>query len=253
MKTVKKFPDVEQLNRFAAEKFIEIAERAIDNSGNFAVALAGGSTPKSLYQLLSSDEFANKVDWSKVFFFFGDERNVLPDDTESNYRMANENLFVPLQILAANVFRWRTEINKSEATAADYESTIQNFYQENNKNFIIRDDCAFPVFDLILLGMGDDGHTSSLFPETDALKETKKIAVANRVEKLNTTRLTLTYPVINNAANVIFLIKGADKAETLQEVLEGKYQPEKYPSQAVKTHNGDLFWLIESEAAQLLG
>ena len=250
---IKTFADAEQLNRFAAEKFVEIARASINsNEENFTVALSGGSTPKSLYQLLASDEYKNKVDWSKIFFFFGDERNVLPDDAESNFLMANENLFTTLEISDKNIIRWQTEFKNAEITAVNYELTISKFYEDNNKSIVTMNDCDCPRFDLILLGMGADGHTASLFPFTEALNETEKITAANRVEKFDTTRLTLTFPVINNARNVIFLVKGADKAEALYEVLEGNFQPEKYPAQAVKPVEGNLLWLIDTEAARLL-
>ncbi len=235
------FSQIEELNNFAAEKFIEIGSDAIKNVNKFSVALAGGSTPKSLYQLLSSDKFKNKIDWSKVFFFFGDERDVLPDAEESNFRMAHESLLKPLQIPEKNVFRWQTEL---ENPAAKYESVIRKFFDSDNT--------GLPRFDLILLGMGDDGHTASLFPFTEALNETEKIAAANFVENFNTTRLTLTFPAINKARNIIFLISGAGKAETLKEVLEGEFQPLKLPSQNVKPENGKLFWLIDEKAAQFL-
>jgi len=242
---IKTFHDAEQLNSFAAEKFVEIADASIRSGGIFTVALSGGSTPKSLFQLLSSDEYKNKVDWSKVFFFFGDERNVALDGKDSNFRMADENLFAPLQIPDANIFRWNTEAEDAQLIAEDYETAILVF-------FSLSDEELFPRFDLIFLGMGADGHTASLFPQTQALKETKRNAVANRIEKLDTTRLTLTFPAINNAANLIFLVKGADKAETLREVLQGEFQPEKYPAQAVKLNDGKLLWLIEKKAAEFL-
>ena len=240
---IKIFPNSDELNFFAAEKFVEIANKAIEENGRLTVALAGGSTPKSLYQLLSSGNFKDQMNWTKVFFFFGDERNVLPGDAESNFRMANENLFLPLHISVENVFRWQTELRNTEKIAENYEESAKFFFALNDE---------LPRFDLILLGIGEDGHTASLFPFTEALRETKKIAVANSVEKLATTRLTLTIPVINNAANVIFLVKGADKAETLQTVLEGKLQPEKFPAQSIKPENGELFWLVDEQAAALL-
>lgn len=241
---VKIFPNFEELNFFAAENFVEIANKAIEKNGQFTVALAGGSTPKSLYQMLSSDNFKDQIDWKRVFFFFGDERNVPPDDAESNYRMANENLFAPLQISDENIFRWQTESNDPKKIAEDYEVSVAVF-------FALSED-ELPRFDLILLGMGEDGHTASLFPFTKALKESKKNVAVNWVEKLNTNRLTFTYPTINNASNVIFLIGSESKAEVLKEILEGEYQPEKYPAQAVKLNDGDLFWLIERQAARLL-
>ncbi len=243
---IKIFTDAEKLNRFAAERFVEIASDSIRSVYNsFTVALSGGSTPKSLYQLLSSGEFKDKIDWSKVFFFFGDERHVAPDDKESNFRMANENLFAPLQIPDTNIFRWMTEDKDADKIAANYETTISNFFALDEKEPIAK-------FDLILLGMGDDGHTASLFPHTKALQEKERNAVANLVEKRDATRLTLTFPVINNARNVIFLVKGADKAEILQTVLEGERAPEKFPAQAVKLENGRLFWLIDETAAGFL-
>ena len=238
---VKVFPTIESLNVFAAEKFVEIATDSIERRGRCAVALAGGSTPKALYRLLSGDEFKNQIDWTKVFFFFGDERNVLPEDEENNFRMADENLFKPLQIPFEQIFRWQTELKIAEEIAADYETAAKVFFAlpEN----------GFPRFDLILLGMGADGHTASLFPESKALRETEKIAVANWVEKLKTMRLTLTFPVINNASNIMFLIAGAEKAEALREVLEGERQPDRFPSQKVKPDDGNLLWLVDAQAA----
>ncbi|HVE58733.1 MAG TPA: 6-phosphogluconolactonase [Pyrinomonadaceae bacterium] len=242
---IKIFPNIEELNNFAAEKFVEIAKDSIEMRGVFSVALAGGSTPKALYRLLASNEFRDKIDWSKVFFFFGDERNVLPDDADSNFRMADENLFKPLTIKAENIFRWQTELGEAEIIAENYEQTIRAFFNlaEN----------GLPRFDLILLGMGADGHTASLFPFTEALRETEKIAAANFVEKLQTTRLTLTFPVVNNARNVIFLAAGEEKAETLKAVLEGEFAPEKLPSQNVRPKEGELYWLIDKNVAKLLG
>lgn len=241
---IKVFSDIESLNNFVAEEFVRIAHQSIKKRGRFTVALAGGSTPKSLYQLLSSETFKDKIDWSKVFFFFGDERGVLPDDVESNFRMANENLFAPLKIKERNIFRWQTELEKPEIIAENYEQTIVDFFELEAGNFA--------EFDLILLGMGADGHTASLFPATEALNEIDKNSVENYVEKLASTRFTLTFPAINNAQNVIFLIKGADKAETLEQVLEGFYEPKKLPSQKIKPLDGKLLWLCDAASAALL-
>ncbi|MCY7377603.1 MAG: 6-phosphogluconolactonase [Pyrinomonadaceae bacterium] len=237
---LKIFSNFEELNLFAAEKFVALAKEAIKKRKKFTVALSGGSTPKALYALLASEKFRREIDWTRVFFFFGDERNVLPDKDESNFLMANETLFQPLKIAEDKIYRWQTEIEPPEHIAEDYAENIENFFQ------------GFPEFDLILLGMGDDGHTASLFPHTAALHETKRIACANYVEKLNTTRLTLTFPVINNARSAMFLVKGADKSGILREVLEGDFQPEEFPSQAVKLTGGELFWLADEQAAALL-
>ncbi|MBA2620915.1 MAG: 6-phosphogluconolactonase [Acidobacteria bacterium] len=236
--------DAEELNKLAAAKFVSLARDAIKNKGRFSVALAGGSTPKGLYKLLATDKFCALLDWTKIYFFFGDERNVLPFDAESNFRMANENLLQPLKIGAGNIFRWQTELQNAETIAEKYEQTLKNFFNLRENEF--------PRFDLILLGMGEDGHTASLFPFTEALNEKNKIAVADRVEKLNTTRLTLSFPLINNAANIMFLVSGENKAEVLRAVLLGETEPEKYPSQNVKPKNGNLFWLLDEQAAQLL-
>ncbi|HEX8637480.1 MAG TPA: 6-phosphogluconolactonase [Pyrinomonadaceae bacterium] len=233
-------PNEEEFNRFAAERFIEIGKAAIAERGRFTVALSGGSTPKAIYRMLASETFRDKIEWKSVFFFFGDERNVAPDSEESNFKMANETLFEPLNIDKDKIYRWHTEIQTPEKIAEDYNDGIEYYFR------------SFPKFDLVLLGMGADGHTASLFPFSEALKETKKIAVANKIEKLETTRLTLTFPVINNARNVVFLVKGGNKAETLHAVLRGDFQPEKFPSQNVKPESGELFWLIDEAAARFL-
>lgn len=245
------FQNLEELNDFAAEKFVEMATEAIEKRGSFTLALAGGSTPKSLYKLLSSEKFKGKIDWSKVFFFFGDERNVLINDAESNFKMADENIFQPLKIAETNIFRWKTELQNPKEIADDYEKVIHSHFNSTLKLSAAADGSGLQ-FDLILLGMGADGHTASLFPFTEALRETEKIAVENYVEKLDSVRFTLTFPVINNARNVMFLVKGADKAETLRGVLEGEYQPEIFPSQNVKPVNGNLFWLCDGESAVYL-
>ena len=237
---IKTFPSLENLIEFAAEKFVALWKKAVEERGRFTVALAGGSTPEPFYRLLAGEKFRNRVDWETVFFFFGDERNVAPDSDESNFRMASETLFAPLKIDQDNIYRWETESETAAETADKYGESVRSFFGD------------FPKFDLILLGMGADGHTASLFPFTDALKEADAIAVSNFVEKFDAARLTFTFPVINNARNVIFLVKGADKAETLKTILEGDFQPEKYPAQSVKPADGELFWLIDREAAALL-
>lgn len=233
--------DLEELSRVAAVKFVDVANNSINEKGRFQVSLAGGSTPRSLYRLLASAEYREKIDWSKVFLFFGDERFVPPDHPDSNYRMAKENLFDLIDISDANIFRWPTENVNAEQAAAEYETTIIDFLGSD----------TFARFDLILLGMGADGHTASLFPNTAALNEEQRIAVANRVDRLDTTRLTLTFPVINNAANVVFLLAGEEKADTLRDILEGAPDPEKYPAQSIKPA-GKLIWIVEKKAASKL-
>lgn len=241
---IKIFSDPDELNHYAADKFIEIGNSSIDENGRFTVALAGGSTPKTLYKLLTSDKNRSQLDWSKVFFFIGDERFVAPDDAESNYRMAKENIFSPLDVKAENIFRWQTEQLDPDKTAERYSNEISAFFELKSGEF--------PRFDLILLGMGDDGHTASLFPHTAALKEIARIAAANPVEKLDTVRLTFTLPTINNAANIIFLVTGAEKSDILAKILNSEPDPDNFPSQAVNPPNGRLFWLVDEAAAKNL-
>ena len=237
---IQTFSDVESLYLASAELFLAIGKSAIERRGQFTVALAGGSTPKTLYEKLSHSD-KNKLDWKKTFFFFGDERNVAPTDDESNYRMARESFFAPLQIAENNIFRWQTELQDAAKTAAAYEQTIRKFFSLSAKDF--------PRFDLILLGMGDDGHTASLFPATAALTESEKIAVANYVEKLDANRLTLTFPAINNAENIIFLVTGEKKAPVLREIFDGKTPHERFPVQSVNPLDGKLYWMLDQAAA----
>lgn len=240
-KKIKIFSSVEDLNETAANEFVRLCKQSVAERGQFIVALSGGSTPKKLNALLASDAFRSKIDWKKIHFFFGDERNVPPNSDESNFRMANETLFSKLEIAKENIHRFLTEAGDAKAVAEKMASEVRSFFglAEND----------FPQFDLVFLGMGDDGHTASLFPGTAALHEEKKIVTENYVQKFDTNRLTFTYPAINNARNIIFLIAGEDKAVALHEVLEGDYNPEKYPSQKIKPGNGNLVFLLDEKAA----
>ncbi|MGA7684838.1 MAG: 6-phosphogluconolactonase [Terriglobales bacterium] len=227
----------------AAEEFSRVGRQAIGAQGRFAVALSGGSTPRSLYSLLASS-YAD-FPWARTYFFFGDERHVPPTDPESNYRMVNESLFSKVAIPAQNVFRVKAENPDAAAAAADYEAQLRKFFELKPNQF--------PRFDLIFLGLGPDGHTASLFPDSEGLKETAKLVIANRVEKFKTDRISFTFPVLNNAAEVIFLASGSDKAEMVREVLEGKPTPP-LPAQQVQPTNGRLLWMLdESAAAKLKG
>jgi 6-phosphogluconolactonase len=233
--------DIAELNKFAAERFARFAVESINDRGRFTVALSGGSTPKAFFHLLASEPFRSQVDWGNVLFFFGDERNVPLNSEESNYRTARENLFDSLNISKDKVFRWKTELGDPVSIADDYEKTIRAHF-----------DTEPPVFDLILLGMGTDGHTASLFPGTLALDETERIAVPNHVPAMNTVRLTLTYPVINAARNVAFLVAGTDKARVLRRVLEGEEDLHVLPSRGIQPDPGSLIWFIDSNAAAYL-
>ena len=238
---IKIFASVDELNEFAANEFARICQKSIAARGQFTVALSGGSTPKKLNVLLASDAFRSKIEWQKVHFFFGDERFVAPASDESNFRMANETLFSKLEIPKENVHRFLTETGEAKSVAEKMENEIRAFFNlEKNE---------LPRFDLIFLGMGDDGHTASLFPETAALNEKEKIAAENYVPKFETFRLTFTYPAINNARNIIFLVAGEDKAAALREVLEGDFNYEKFPSQKIIPENGKLLFLADEKAA----
>lgn len=227
----------------AADEVLGTASAAVSQRGRFIIALSGGSTPKSLYNLIAAN--ADKsIPWEKVFFFWSDERHVPPDNPDSNYRMAKENLLSKIPVPAANIFPVPAENPNAEEAAASYEATIRKFFGAKAGEF--------PRFDLILLGMGPDGHTASLFPETAALQEKSRLVVANWVEKLNTSRITFTLPLLNAARSVLFLVSGSDKAGVLREVLEGNAPGEKYPSKLIKPDSGKVLWFVDRAAASQL-
>ncbi len=237
-------PDLKGISHAAAAEFLKIGNAAIEENDRFTVALAGGSTPRKLYEYLASDKYNSDIDWEKVFFFFGDERDVSPASNQSNFKMASEFLFKPLGINKSNIFRWQTEIIDAPGIADQYEKTIRKFFGLKAGEF--------PRFDLTLLGMGEDGHTASLFPRTGALNETAKITAANLVKQIRSFRLTRTFPTINNPANILLLVSGEGKAKTLQKVLENDFDAEKFPVQCIKPENGKLTWLVDEAAAQFL-
>jgi 6-phosphogluconolactonase len=237
---VRRLATPQDLFQTAADAVLHMADEAISKRGRFTIALSGGSTPKSLYALIAANAAAS-VPWEKVFFFWGDERHVGPKDPESNYRMAEESLLSKVSVPAGNVFRVPAENPDAGAAANAYEQTLRNFFETAPGQF--------PRFDVILLGMGPDGHTASLFPETAALQEKSRLFVANWVEKLHTHRLTLTLPVLNQAHLVAFLVSGTDKAAALHEVLEGKAAGEKYPSKLVRPVDGQLIWFLDRASA----
>ncbi len=234
--SVQIFDGPEQLAEAAARAFAERAAEAIAGRGRFAVALAGGSTPEATYSVLARD-YAEVVDWPNVHVFFGDERSVPPDHEDSNYRTAKEALLDRVPVGSAHPMRG--ELPPEEAAAA-YEEGLRQFFGEEP-----------PAFDLIMLGIGGDGHTASLFPETSALEVTDRLVVANPVLKLDTTRITLTAPVLNAARAVFFLVAGEDKAEALKEILVGDPDPRAYPASLVQPPGGPT-WMVDRAAAGLL-
>ena len=232
--------DTAALAHQTTEEFVRLAQESVTTRGRFTVALAGGSTPKAAYALLVSAAYRYRVPWQQIHFFWGDERHVPPDHDDSNYRMAYEAMLSKVIIPAAHIHRMSAE-KEAQQAADEYEATLQTAFG------LMAD--TLPRFDLILLGMGPDGHTASLFPGTAAVHESKQLVAAPWVEKLNTFRITLTPPVLCNAAHVVFAAGGADKTETLQHVLQGPYQPDLYPSQVVKPTHGTLLWLVDKAAA----
>ena len=235
--------DAEELNRRTAEQFVRLATESVAATGRFTVALSGGSTPKALYSLLAGQTFQPLVPWSKVYFFWGDERCVPPDHPESNYGMARVTMLEKVPVPTENVYRVPTEKGNAQRVAAEYERILRRFYGLNEGQQ--------PRFDLILLGMGEDGHTASLFPGTAALQETGTVT-ANDIQKLGTHRITLTIPAINQAAHIVFLVSGLSKASVLKEVLEGLYQPTRLPSQSIQPVEGKLLFLVDRVAASEL-
>lgn len=233
----------QDLFQAAADEVIRAAASAIAERGRFTIALSGGSTPRNLYTLIAANA-GNSLPWDRMFFFWGDERHVPPDDPESNYRMTKETLLSKVAIPPANIFRIPAENPDAAAVAEAYEQTLRKFFGLAPGEF--------PRFDLILLGIGPDGHTASLFPETLALQEKSRLVVANWVEKFKTSRITLTLPVLNAARCVAFLVSGMDKAAALHEVLEGHAPAEKYPSKLVRPSEGKLIWFVDRAAASEL-
>lgn len=240
-RTVEVLPTPADLFRAAAEEFVRVGNEAIARHNRFTVALAGGSTPKSLYALLAKEHA--RFAWRKTFLFFGDERHVPPDHPDSNYRMVNESLLTKISMPPRHVYRVPAENRDAHAAAAEYEEDLRKFFELKPGEF--------PRFDLILLGMGPDGHTASLFPNSQALKEQSRSVVANFVEKFNAYRITFTYPALNHAAEVMFLASGADKAAMVSQVLEGDNSPP-YPAQRVRPTDGRLLWMLDEGAADRL-
>jgi 6-phosphogluconolactonase len=233
----------QDLFQAAAEEVIRSATDAVAQRGLFTIALSGGSTPRNLYTLIAANASAT-LPWSQMFFFWGDERHVAPDNPDSNYRMAKEALLSKVPVPPANIFPVPAE-NPDAAQAAEiYEQTLRRFFAVAPGEF--------PRFDLILLGMGPDGHTASLFPETPALQEKSRLVVANWVEKLGSSRITFTLPLLNAARRVAFLVSGTDKVAALHEVLEGSAPAEKYPSRLVQPSEGKVIWFVDRAAASEL-
>jgi 6-phosphogluconolactonase len=223
------------------EKVVVCVEEAITAHGVASIALSGGSTPRSVYELLGTDEFRARIDWTRVHLFWGDERCVAPFLPESNFRMVNESLIRRISIPDENIHRILGERPPREAALA-YEQEIRSLFDLQEGQW--------PAFSLVLLGLGEDGHTASLFPSTAVLQEEVRLIAEVHVEKLSTDRITMTLPLINNATTVICMVSGRSKATILRQVLEGDVV--RYPAQMVNPLSGKLFWMADHEAASQL-
>lgn len=235
--TLRVADSIDELNLTAAESLTRRAHMAVEARGGCVIALSGGSTPRSLYSLLAQPPYAARLAWRKLYFFWGDERCVPPDHADSNYHMARESLLAHVPIPSSNIFRVATEAGAPDAVARSYEATLRSFFGSPAG--------AVPEFDLILLGMGPDGHTASIFPDSPALAETGRLVAPAYAEHLKSHRVTFTLPLINQARCVMFLVAGADKAAALAAVLAGDLS---YPAARVKPSQGDLCWLVGRSA-----
>jgi 6-phosphogluconolactonase len=243
--TYKVWKTAEEVAAAAAELFASSAASAAEARGVARIAISGGSTPKAMFALLAdkSAPYFARVPWAKLHLFWVDERCVPPTDAESNYRMTKEAMLSKVPLPAEQVHRMEGEL-EPEVAASRYEALLRSEFRLEG--------AETPVFDLVLLGMGDDGHTASLFPHTAALHELSRLVVANHVPQKDTWRITLTGPVINRGREVAFLIEGAAKAEVLHDVLLGPYDPETRPSQLIRPASGKLTMLLDSAAAAKL-
>ena len=238
------FPDAAAIAKRASEIFLDAAKSAVADHGTFNVALAGGSTPKALNILLAAEPLRSAIPWDKLRIFFGDERHAGPTDPDSNFRMATETVLAKVPLKPEQVHRIMGEYPDTEKAAKEYEQLLRTQFNLGAGQL--------PRFDLMFLGMGNEGHTLSLFPGTKALHDNGHLVMHNWIGKLYTERVTCTAPVANNSAQIIFMIAGADKALALKAVLEGAHEPEQLPSQLINPTNGKLLWLLDTTAASML-
>ena len=236
------YPDTNTLSREAAQLIVRLANEAIVTRGRFTIALSGGSTPKVLYSLLGDEPYRSQIDWAKVDIFWSDERCVPSDSEDSNYHLAQQVLLSKIPLPASEVHRMPADQPDRDAASQAYTEEMQRTFGTN----------GIPNFDLIQLGMGPEGHTASLFPHQESLHEQQRLVMPVIVPKPPPPRLTFTPPLLNAARYVLFLVTGADKADAVQAVLEGEYQPDEYPAQIVRVGNGEVIWMLDNAAAAKL-
>lgn len=234
------YQSVEDTVKGIAEHLIQIGRECIIQNGSFTLVLSGGSSPKKLYELLASENYKNKLNWTQVYFFFGDERNVSKDDPGSNYRMIKEAFFDPLAINTNNIFSFDTSLIPHQA-AEVYQETLSNFFKDKEYRF-----------DLILLGLGDNSHTASLFPYTEILRQ--KIPLVSEVflPDQSVFRLSFNAPLINLATHISFLVYGSLKAPAVKHVLKDEINIEEFPAQLIAPDQGEITWFLDKEAASLI-
>lgn len=236
------FADLDTLSQAAASLFIESCAHAVTNRGQCLLALSGGGTPLKLYELLAQTPFTEQVDWTHLHVFWGDERCVPPEDLESNYRQAKDALLSRVPIPVSNVHRVEGELDPSEAAAA-YALTLKSFATPPQE---------WPRFDLVLLGLGEDGHTASLFPGSEVDPAATTLSVTAQYQDRPAQRITITPRVFNAARRVVFLVSGESKSQTLASVLNGTYQPAHLPAQRIRPTDGELIWMLDQAAASRL-
>jgi 6-phosphogluconolactonase len=239
------FPTPDELAVAAADRFVAAAAAAIDATETFSVALSGGSTPRALFSLLASEAYASRVAWPRVHFFWGDERCVPPDDDASNYRMARETLLDHVPVRAANVHRMRGE-DPPMAAAEQYERDLRAAFSTPTGAPHVAPGARF---DLVLLGLGTNGHTASLFPHHQAVRERTRWVMAENMELLQMWRITLTPAILNASAEILFLVSGRDKSVVLRRVLYGARETDELPAQAIAPEDGRLHWMVDAAAA----
>jgi 6-phosphogluconolactonase len=235
-------PGGEQFSHAAARYIVQVANEALAAHGRFTIALSGGSTPQGVYSLLALEPYRNQIDWTKAEVFWGDERCVPPDDAESNYHQAHEVMLSKLAIPASQIHRMPADQSDRVVAAAAYEQELRRVFGTNK----------VPSFDLIQLGLGPEAHTASLFPHQASLRETERLVIPVSVPKPPPARLTFTPPLLNAAKHILFLVTGAEKADAVQAVLEGNYQPDEYPAQIVRPTQGEVTWMLDTAAASKL-
>ena len=232
-----RFKNADELSNGVAEWMTEYIRRVLMQQDRFTLALSGGSTPQKLHKVLASSPYKEKIDWSKIHFFWGDERAVPFEDERNNARMAFDSLLDQVPVKKEQIHLMRTDVKPEEA-AIEYEAILHKYFNGKGK-----------TFDLVLLGMGDDGHTLSLFPGTAIVNEKDAWVNSFYLTPQSMYRISLTAPVVNLSAAVAFLVTGQNKADTLKQVLNGSFQPEKFPSQLIKPLNGELHWFVDEAAA----